>query len=730
MKRWFLLRGVVCMAALVCFHSTASPALEEEGWFSFEPAPDRFAPDCPIDLRFLNEAFAGEHGFIAVKDGQFVRSNDGAMVRFWGVNGPPQDLTGAALNHTARLLSKYGINLVRVHSGYFDQNGKVDLSKVSHTLEIVGAMKAEGIYTHLSIYFPLWLTPPSGSTWLKGYDGKQHPFAALFFNPDFQAKYRQWWTALLTTPNPKTGKALIDEPALASVELQNEDSFFFWTFAENNIPDAEWRLLETQFGQWLRNKYGSLESALAQWHGLKVARDQPAEGRIGFRSLWQMAAEKTPRDQDTIQFLFEVQSRFYSETHAFLRQLGFKGAITASNWSTASPEIFGPIEKMSYTTCDFIDRHGYFSCNHKGGSAEWSIREGQTYSDRSALRFDAEEPGKSKQFVHPAMDPHYDRLPSMISETTWTRPNRYRSEAPIYLAAYGALQHSDAIVHFALDGAQWSVKPGFWMQPWTLLSPAMIGQFPAAALIYRQGLIRESPTLVQVRLSRAELLHLKGTPLPQDGALDELRLKEVPPGPERKPGQRLDPLLHYVGRTDVIFTHGPSGVSEVQSSQDIDHTHRTVQSSTGELFLDYGKGWLKLDAPKAQGVSGALLAAGSVETKDLIIRSDLEIGHIVVVSLDGEPVAISGRLLLQVMSEEKASGFETAPISPTTKRIISLGHDPWMVKKFRGEVAFKRADAKSLRVTRLDLNGNAVGPDGTAERIQLDAKTLYYLLTR
>ena len=75
----------------------------------------------------------------------------------------------------------------------------------------------------------------------------------------------------------------------------------------------------------------------------------------------------------------------------FLRKHGFKGLITASNWSTASPEVFGPLEKLSYTIGDFIDRHGYFGCNHKGDSAEWSVRNGHTYCDRSGLRFDAED---------------------------------------------------------------------------------------------------------------------------------------------------------------------------------------------------------------------------------------------------------------------------------------------------------------------------------------------------
>ena len=41
------------------------------------------------------------------------------------------------------------------------------------------------------------------------------------------------------------------------------------------------------------------------------------------------------------------------------------------------------------------------------------------------------------------MDPHYDNKPSMISETSFDRPNRYRSEAPLYYACYGALQDSN-----------------------------------------------------------------------------------------------------------------------------------------------------------------------------------------------------------------------------------------------------------------------------------------------
>ncbi|MES2660184.1 MAG: hypothetical protein V4689_16290 [Verrucomicrobiota bacterium] len=698
-------------------------AKDRDGWFAFDPKPDPFANNSATDLRFLNEKFAGENGFIGVKDGNFIHTTTGKPVRFWAVNGPPADLKGFPLRECARLLAKYGVNLIRIHSGYFDSNGEVDPAKVLHAIEVVEAMKAEGIYTHFSIYFPLWLDPKPGNRWLAGYNGSQHSFASLMFNPDFQAQYRKWWTALLTTPSPATGKRLIDEPAVASLEMQNEDSLFFWTFSDTTIPDAQLRMLEKQFGGWLAARNGSLEKAVAAWKSEPLKRDALAEGRIAFRPLWNIFTDRTPRDRETAEFLLEVQTRFYTETRAFLKKLGFKGPITASNWATASPEILGPLEKLSYTTGDFIDHHGYFENNHKGDQAEWSVREGHTWSDRSALRFDPEAPGKPKQFFHPAMDPHYDGLPSMISETTWCRPNRFRGEAPLYYAAYGALQHTNAIVWFALDGARWSVKPGFFEQPWTVMTPAIMGQFPAAALIYRRGLIQPGKVVAEVALNRDDLLQLKGTPLPQDAGLDELRLKDIPNGVTVKPGQRLNPLLHFIGRSDVRFVTTPGSTKAADLTPYLDAD--TIRSSTGELKLDHTRGFLTIDAPQAQGAAGRLK---SVETSDLAITSDMDPGYIIVASLDNQPLATSKRMLLQVMSEEKESGFQSEPVSSGVRRITALGADPWLVGNLSGKVRFKRPDAARLRVTPLDFNGYPLTPADHDREIPLQPGTLYYLI--
>jgi hypothetical protein len=265
------------------------------------------------------------------------------------------------------------------------------------------------------------------------------------------------------------------------------------------------------------------------------------------------------------------------------------------------------------------------------------------------------------------------------------------------------------------------------MQPWTLGSPAMMGQFPATALIYRKGLIKTGDTLVKVKLSTNDLLQLKGTPLPQDAALDELRLKDVPAGGELKAGQRIDPLVHYAGRTEVWFDSGATETRMGDLRKLIDHEKRFVISSTGELKLDYGKGILTINAPEAQGGSGNLAAEGLIETADLKIRCPLDVAHILVVAVDGKPIGHSAKMLLQLMSEEQNSGFQAEEISPGTKKITKLGSDPWEVKRLAGNVEFKNGP---VSLAPLDYNGYPARKEIVGKSFDLLPDTIYYLVTR
>ena len=64
------------------------------------------------------------------------------------------------------------------------------------------------------------------------------------------------------------------------LEVQNEDSHFFWTFDKKNTPPQRWEALKQLYGAWLEKKYGSLDKAISAWPGVRVSGDDPAAGKM------------------------------------------------------------------------------------------------------------------------------------------------------------------------------------------------------------------------------------------------------------------------------------------------------------------------------------------------------------------------------------------------------------------------------------------------------------------
>ncbi len=697
-----------------------------EGWSPFDPDADPFTPS-PIDLRRLNEKVAGEKGFIRVKGDQFVHSKTGEPVRFWGVNAGPDivRLPQPFVDYLARHLAKLGVNIVRVHGSVWRSENfrQVDTAYLDKLFYFVAAMKREGIYTGLSIYFPLWLRLSEQRDGFAGYKD-QHPFALLFFHPEFQAVYKNWWRVLLTTPNPHTGVPLRDEPAVAFVELVNEDSYLFWTFNYDAVPAPQMALLEREFGEWLERKYGSLENALKAWGGRRHQRDDFAQKRVGFLHLWEIFNQRDQRCQDTAEFLAKHQRAFFEQMKRFVtEELGYKGLVVCSNWVTADERTLGPLDKWSNLVGDFMDRHGYWGGPHKGERAGWAISTGDLYRDRSALVLPKEEPS----FSLPVMDICYNGKPSIISEINWTPPNRFRAEFPVLCAAYGALQGSDGFFFFALRGPFWQRT----LSKFAIQTPTVMGQFPACALLYRKGLIQTASTVVKVEAKLADLFALKGVPVRAPMNLDELRAKDIPAGTVVRTPQleAIDPLAFFVGRVAINITEQGGASEFIDLSRFIDRNNQIVKSTTSEVVWDYGRGVLTLHAPKAQGVVGFLGRAGRIELPDIIVEVSSEYASVLVVPLDDSPLRTSRRLLVQVVTEETNNGWQTVP-QEGLLRIVALGSAPLLVRDPIGRLVFRRPDARLCQVTALDPNGYPLQRLGNAVNIALQRGVFYYLVER
>lgn len=725
-------------AAFDCFALTRSPlhargklkpneryAADLRDWFVFDPEADPLV-ESPIDLRRLNEAIAGDEGFIRVQGETLVHETTGRPERFWAVNITPGSfgMDATTRSQFARFLAKRGVNLVRIHGRLTDNALKtVDLEALDSVFGLLAAFKAEGIYTSLSLYFPLWFTLDDASG-IEGYSG-QHPFALLFFNPAFQERYYDLWRTVLTTVNPYTGKALRDDPALALVELVNEDSYLFWTFKPGEtVPAAQMAGLEQQFREWLTQAYGSSEAALNAWNA-STTGDRPDSTTLSLLPLAEILAHpESQQAQDTATFLTQSQQRFFQQTMQRLRnEMGYRGLIYASNWTTADGHLLGPLDKYSNTVADVMDRHGYFSGAHQGEAASYSLETGQTYTDRSVLWLTDPE-GHSDAIALPLMDLRYNNKPSLITEVNWAMPNRYRAEFPLLAAAYGLLQGSDGFAFFATDTAGWMPR----LTKFAIASPTLMGQFPAAALIYRQGLIQPGRSVVDVTLRLEDLYALNGAPITAPQNLDALRAQDVPPGGEftGDRAQTIDPLAFLVGKVNLHFSNDTSSARFTNLSPYVDRRAKTIRSTTGELLWNYKTGLMTVNAPRVQAATGFFNHAGEVTLDQITITSNLDYGTVMLVSLDEQPIERSRQLLLQVMSVDENLGWRTE--GTPRKTIQNTGTAPLVVQKLTGQIALTRQDAAALTVTALDVNGYPTGDVGHAAQFALEPNIFYYLI--
>ncbi len=695
-----------------------------EGWFAYEPGLDGFAQSAVLDLRSLNEKAAGEHGFIQRKNGQLVQG-DGQPIRLWGVNVSSGNAgqSRESVDYLARRLAKLGVNAVRFHSPLFDASAddpaRIDKKKLDDLHYLVAAMKREGIYTKISFYFPLWFDIKPGYG-IDGFDQQQNkkPFALLYFDSRMQEIHRAWLKQILTTKNPYTGKPLSDEPAVAMVEIVNEDSLFFWTFNHKTIPEQHWQTLEKKFGDWVLQKtsYRDLATFLKESEVAPHDRDVPAQGRLGLDEIWHLTSQGRQQANDArkqrlalqAKFLYELQRDYYKTTRDYIkRDLGYQGLVSASNWQTADPALLDALERGSYAVTDVIDRHGYFGGKHEGDGASYSVRVGHTFENRSALQHPESLPIQFNQIAG---------YPHIISEIGWPNPNRYRTDMMLLASAYGSLQDVDGFFFFA-NGSNYLLDQN--IEKFQLCSPVTSATMPAAALAYRKGWIKPGLVVVDAALNTDDLFNGKGEDITAAQALDQLRKQT---GKDKIEGN----LAYYVGQVHRRIDQRLSQININRTALAQAISGSTITSATNEITLNHDKGLLTVVTPHVRAAAGFLKQTGPIELQDITIESGNEYASVMLVPLDDKPLAQSNRVLVQVMTEDQPFGYETQG-----NRITNLGTGPFNVRdihvtlKMSGNLKFKA-------MQKLNANGYAID-EATPLRnsqMKLAEDAIYTILTR
>lgn len=247
--------------------------------------PMSWSPDDPGALAAdaLIDKPAGRNGPVTVRDGHFF--NGTSRLKFWGVNMAfaANFPTHAQADAIARRLARFGVNAVRFHhmdnqpfpSGIFADTSLEALSPeaLDRLDYFLAALKAQGIYANINLHvsrpYHHYHRAPDGK------DGPRVDKLVDLFDPELIAAQKKYASDLLGHVNAYTKSRYADEPAVAMVEINNENSLFMWdaraTLAALPAPYAD--ELKRQWNAWLAARYGTREKLRAAW--------SPGEEAIG-----------------------------------------------------------------------------------------------------------------------------------------------------------------------------------------------------------------------------------------------------------------------------------------------------------------------------------------------------------------------------------------------------------------------------------------------------------------
>lgn len=717
---------------------------QELGTWAFQ-YPDNTKPGAVLDLRYLNEKTAGESGFVRLSpDGNSFVLGSGKPARFWACGDDVYRNTPEDMAKNARFLAKLGVNMVRLHTqiapGTEGPITNANAKEIDGIWRMVAALKREGIYTTIS---PYWANGKKATQWgIAGYTGQTDLWGLLFFNDKLQAGYKAWVKALYAPVNPYTGVPLAKDPAVAIIQVQNEDGMFFWTM--QGMKPEQLALLGRKFAAWLGKKYGSLDRAKSAWAGASDPADDWANGRVGIFPTWQLVNAQTGgmavRVADQVHFFADTQKSFYADiTDYYKKTLGCGQIVNASNWFTADPVRLNDLERYTYTAADVIAVNKYYDGGaHLGPNSGWRIDPGDHFTNTSALRDPRGLPTNLKQVAG---------RPMIVTESSWVSPLGFQSEGPFLMAAYQSLTGVDAFFWFSAGTPEYVTNPQFpfaqvagqfGLNKWAANVPSLMGQFPACALMFRQGYLKQGTPVVHEERPLADLWERRTPLIAEDKSFDPNRTGTARGASDIARG--ADPLAFLVGPVEVKYGGDPAKTKVADLSAFIDAAHQTVKSETGEIRLNYGAGVCVVNAPRAQGATGFLGPAGPLALSDVSITSGNPYATVAVVSLDGLPLKTSRKVLVQVGTAARPTGWQAKAADFPSEdgkqtlhgfEVVTTGAAPFQVVNTAVRVTL--GNAGLTKATLLDAAGYAaqsvpVTKNGGKLTLKLPPNALYVVL--
>ncbi len=714
-----------------------------EGWYLFQPDREHAAPS-EIGLQDWLDKPAGRHGRIT-RQADTLQYN-GRPIKLWGVNlcygacAPDKELA----ERRAACYAKYGINAVRLHK-FADGPGWAGIQSADSCIEMdpaaldrmdyfVAQLKRQGIYVKLSAHFgALKLGPAERQIVpyleefgpLSGDDRRvTTPHSAVHYAPELQEVQIRQIGAVLRHRNPYTGLRYADDPAVAFVEIINEQSILFYSSMEPLKASPTLRAqVARQFTQWLRAKYGSQARLLAAWGGPEALDSFTGDGfpavgehlerdnilPLGNPWYWdpdQLAGSQAFRKArllDSLAFLYELQNEFYARYVQAVRAIGYEGEIVSSNWQ-AGRTFSHLLNLHSDAQVGTVDRHNYF-----GGG------EGIRIDNATMLAV----PGSG--ILSAGVQQVYDR-PFMLSEWIHVTPNEWGVEGPAIIGAYGmGLQGWDASFLFQNED-DGGFRAVVGRDRWEVTAPQVLGVFPAVARQVLRGDVRQADENAACYVHVPSLL--AGKIGFDDQVTQQYDVKAF--GTDKVPAAAL-----ALARCSVAFVDADRDTPpfDVARYREADGAYlactKQLRWQPGASRLD---GYFTMDTPGTKAVVG--FADGKTCRLNEVTLTPKCRFLALYVTAQGrdQDIAQADNLLVVAIARARNTGMRVLD----DNRILDRGTEPVLLEPVRAEITVRRAGSPTVYL--LDHSGHKTTRTLPVRngRFEIDGardQTCYYLIS-
>jgi hypothetical protein len=660
-----------------------------------------------------NDAPAGKHGFVTAKDGHLFAG--GKRIRFLGVNCcfsgnfPTHDQA----EKIAARMAKFGVNCVRLHhmdtqpapSGLLKSDGLTPDPEMLDRLDFFTAqLKARGIYININLHVgreypsqPKW---PGMPGYYKGVD--------IFYPPLIEAQ-RDFARALLTHVNPYTHLSYAADPAVAFIEINNENGLLHeWRSSHlDKMPDPYAATLRKMWNDFLVTYYGDNARFVREWRvgpdendsglppGSVGFRDGEGPGNVALFRKADMDERTIEARRSWIRFLHKTEEDYWLGMRDFIRkELGARSLVIGSAVG------FSPLTVQA--RLDVVDAHAYWCHPHfprnQWDPADWLVKNEPM----------AGKPGGAC-IADLAMN-RVDGLPFVVTEYNHSAPNMFSGEAFPLLAAYAALQDWDGIFAFAWSHNASTLASGRIEGFFDIAGhPVKMATLPVAAALFRRADVQPPPAPNVVADIADNIRDIMQTRGPWVGGA-QLGLK------------RDQPLRRPVA---VAVSDGESFTAEPARDEP------RITSDNGQLVWDTA-GVVEINTPRAKGFIGKHgdRAFDFSGVKISRVSSRQGWAFLTLTAMDGADINDSKHILVCATgcAENTGMGWKN---EEHTSVGLDWGAAPALVEGIAAQIELPTE--RKFKVWALDERGqhrDELKTDGAKFQISPEHRTLWYEVAR